>query len=108
MLFQIKSKPEDFIHIYVGLPRWLCTFLENVISKTENVSPINYDTLLERTLPLVYTRRYGVVIDKDDLPREAKPRIIKLHGSFCFGGRREEHKPYIITTLSLKVMIKME
>jgi len=42
-----RSKPEDFIHIYVGLPRWLRTFLEEVISKTENVSSVNYDTLLE-------------------------------------------------------------
>jgi len=42
-----KSKPEDFIHIYVGLPHWLRIFLEQVISKIENVSSINYDTLLE-------------------------------------------------------------
>jgi len=42
-----RSKPEDFIHIYVGLPRWLRIFLESVIAKTENVSGINYDTLLE-------------------------------------------------------------
>jgi len=42
-----RSKPEDFIHIYVGLPRWLRTFLERVIAKTENISRINYDTLLE-------------------------------------------------------------
>jgi len=42
-----KSKPEDFIHIYVGKPYWLRVFLEQVISKIENVSSINYDTLLE-------------------------------------------------------------
>ena len=62
-----------------------------------DVFTTNYDTLLERTLPLVFTRKYGVVINKDDLPNEVKPRIIKLHGSFCLGGVRKEHKPYIIT-----------
>ena len=42
-----RSKPEDFIHIYVGKPRWLCVFLEKVVGAVEGVSSINYDTLLE-------------------------------------------------------------
>jgi len=42
-----RSKPEDFIHIFVSRPTWLCLFLERVIERVENVSSINYDTLLE-------------------------------------------------------------
>lgn len=42
-----RSKPEDFIHIYVRKPRWLCVFLEKVVAAVESVSSINYDTLLE-------------------------------------------------------------
>jgi len=42
-----RSKPEDFIHIFVSRPTWLCMFLERVIEHVENVSSINYDTLLE-------------------------------------------------------------
>jgi hypothetical protein len=42
-----RSKPDDFIHIYVGLTKWLTVFLEYVISHIERVSSLSYDTLLE-------------------------------------------------------------
>ena len=56
----------------------------------------NYDSLLERTRKMVVSSRYGLVVDKEDLPVELKPRIIKLHGSFK--STEEEAKlPYVIT-----------
>ncbi|MDD5622855.1 MAG: SIR2 family protein [Actinomycetota bacterium] len=52
----------------------------------------NYDTLLERTQPFIYERKYDVVYSKEDIPGKMKPRIIKLHGSF------PSNRPFIITT----------
>lgn len=43
-------KAEDFIHIFVGLPRYLVKFLELVTERVKDVSPIVYDTLLEMYL----------------------------------------------------------
>ena len=43
-------KAEDFIHIFVGLPRYLVKFLELVTERVKDVSPIIYDTLLEMYL----------------------------------------------------------
>lgn len=51
----------------------------------------NYDTLLERTRPLVHTRRYDVVLAPEDLPHSARPRIVKLHGSI------PSHRPFVST-----------
>jgi len=56
-----------------------------------DVFTTNYDTLLERTLPKIYERKYDLVLTKDDLPQKQKPRIVKLHGSF------PSHRPFIIT-----------
>ncbi len=56
-----------------------------------DVFTTNYDTLLERTLPELWERRYEIVVDLLDLPGSLRPRIIKLHGSF------PTHRPYIIT-----------
>jgi hypothetical protein len=51
----------------------------------------NYDTLLERTTPFIYGRKYDVVLTHADLPGSMKPRIVKLHGSF------PSHRPFIFT-----------
>ncbi|HJQ24683.1 MAG TPA: SIR2 family protein [Blastocatellia bacterium] len=51
----------------------------------------NYDTLLERTLPLIYERKYDVIVNASDLPGSTRPRIVKLHGSF------PSNRPFIIT-----------
>ena len=45
-----------------------------------DVFTTNWDTLLERCLPLP-ERAYGVVTSADHLPLRAPPRIVKLHGS---------------------------
>ena len=47
-----------------------------------DVFTTNWDTLLERTRVLVTERKYGLVLNKDDIPLAGGPRIIKLHGSF--------------------------
>ena len=56
-----------------------------------DVFTTNYDTLLERTLPSVHDRKYEVVTNADDLPERARPRIVKLHGSF------PSQRPFVIT-----------
>ncbi|MCL8537999.1 SIR2 family protein [Chryseobacterium gallinarum] len=56
-----------------------------------DVFTTNYDTLLERSSKDVTSRRYNVVINKNDLSHSSKPRIIKLHGSL------PSEKPFIIT-----------
>lgn len=56
----------------------------------------NYDTLLERTLPFVYERKYDVVTTINDIPQKMKPRIVKLHGSF------PSHRPFIISEKEYK------
>lgn len=56
-----------------------------------DVFTTNYDTLLERTRPAVYERKYDLVLTASDLPSRAKPRIVKLHGSF------PSHRPFVIT-----------
>ena len=51
----------------------------------------NYDTLLERTVDLIYREKnYEIIYSQNDLPGSIKPRIIKLHGSI------PQVKPYII------------
>ena len=40
----------------------------------------NWDTLLERTRPLVVERGYGLVRNTNEIPLSPRPRIIKLHG----------------------------
>ena len=55
-----------------------------------DVLTTNYDTLLERARINVYSRKYDVVIRKEELVYSEKPRIIKLHGSFPSG-------PFIIS-----------
>lgn len=56
-----------------------------------DVFTTNYDTLLERTLPLIHDRKYDVVQTASDIPVLTKPRIVKLHGSFT------AHRPFILT-----------
>ncbi len=56
-----------------------------------DVFTTNYDTLLERTTEYITNQRFDVVINKEDLVYSAKPRIIKLHGSF------PSERPFIIT-----------
>ncbi|MYD62152.1 MAG: SIR2 family protein [Gemmatimonadetes bacterium] len=51
----------------------------------------NYDTLLERARNAVTSKRYEVVVNKEDLINSEKPRIVKLHGSF------PSDPPFIIT-----------
>ena len=47
-----------------------------------DVFTVNYDTLLERASSKITTRRFDVVVNKEDLVYSTRPRIIKLHGSF--------------------------
>ncbi len=56
-----------------------------------DVLTTNYDTLLERASIDVTDRRYSVVRTTADIPIAARPRIVKLHGSF------PSTRPYIIT-----------
>jgi SIR2-like domain len=56
-----------------------------------DVFTTNYDTLLERTTPFIYDRKYDLVLTHSDLPGRMKPRIVKLHGSF------PSHRPFIVT-----------
>lgn len=56
-----------------------------------DVFTTNYDTLLERACRSVSSRRYDVVVNKEDLVYSEKPRIVKLHGSF------PSERPFIIT-----------
>jgi hypothetical protein len=56
-----------------------------------DVFTTNYDTLLERSCKDVISRRYDIVVNKNDLVYSNKPRIIKLHGSL------PSERPFIIT-----------
>ncbi|PNU19875.1 SIR2 family protein [Geothermobacter hydrogeniphilus] len=56
-----------------------------------DVFTTNYDTLLERACTSITSQKYDVVVNKEDLVYSAKPRIIKLHGSF------PSERPFIIT-----------
>jgi len=50
-----------------------------------DVFTVNYDTLLERASAKVTSRRFDVVVSKDDLVYSSCSRIVKLHGSFPSG-----------------------
>lgn len=57
-----------------------------------DVFTTNYDTLLERAIEQVATRKnYKIVYSQDDLPGSVRPRLVKLHGSI------EHSNQYIIT-----------
>lgn len=57
-----------------------------------DVFTTNYDTLLERAIEQVATRKnYKIVYSQDDLPGSVRPRLVKLHGSIEHSGQ------YIIT-----------
>ena len=56
-----------------------------------DVFTTNYDTLLEQACSFSISRRYSVVLTKDDLVHSTKPRIVKLHGSF------PSTRPFIVT-----------
>jgi hypothetical protein len=56
-----------------------------------DVFTTNYDTLLERTRPAIYNRKYEVVLTPKDIASRAQPRIVKLNGSF------PSTRPFIIT-----------
>lgn len=47
-----------------------------------DVFTTNYDTLLERTLPKIFDKKYDIIQNISQIPTKMKPRIIKLHGSF--------------------------
>lgn len=54
----------------------------------------NWDTLIERTAPLILERRFDLVTVEDQFPRTSQPRIVKLHGSVTLPGSlisTEEH-----------------
>lgn len=46
-----------------------------------DVFTTNWDTLLERACKLVPDRSYTIVQSSADIPRGARPRVVKLHGS---------------------------
>ena len=46
-----------------------------------DVFTTNWDTLLERAFKLVPDRSYTIVRSSADIPRGARPRVVKLHGS---------------------------
>jgi hypothetical protein len=73
-----KYEPSDIHKNLLKLP-WVDVFTTN------------YDTLLERAADSVIERKYETIVNKEDLPRSSKPRIIKLHGSF------PSTRPFIIT-----------
>lgn len=56
-----------------------------------DVLTTNWDTLLERTKPQTPDRIYSCVRTVQDIPHQARPRIVKLHGSL------PSHKPFIFT-----------
>ena len=56
-----------------------------------DVFTTNYDTLLERACQLPRSRPYNAVVTQEDLGHLAKPRIVKLHGSF------PSIRPFIVT-----------
>lgn len=56
-----------------------------------DVFTTNYDTLLERACVNVDSRKYDIVLNKNDLMNAERPRIIKLHGSF------PSERPFIVT-----------
>ncbi|WP_439628893.1 SIR2 family NAD-dependent protein deacylase [Gemmata sp.] len=56
-----------------------------------DVLTTNYDTLLEREAATVFRRRYTVVRRPEEISSAARPRIVKLHGSF------PSNSPFILT-----------
>lgn len=56
-----------------------------------DVFSTNWDTLLERACSDVFERSYDVVRTIGDIPFTARPRIVKLHGSF------PGHQPFVFT-----------
>ena len=56
-----------------------------------DVLTTNYDTLLERAARASSGARYAVVRTPDELPSAARPRIVKLHGSF------PSNRPFVLT-----------
>jgi hypothetical protein len=56
-----------------------------------DVLTTNYDTLLERAAVSVFGRQYTVVRRPQEIASAARPRIVKLHGSFPSNG------PFILT-----------
>ena len=71
-------RPSDLHRLLLNLP-WADVFTTN------------YDTLLERAAPAIFGRKYEVVNNAADLAATARPRIIKLHGSF------PSHRPFVLT-----------
>lgn len=57
----------------------------------KDIFTTNWDTLLERSCPLVTNRSYSIVRTHEELPSSPRPRIVKLHGSF------PAHFPFIFT-----------
>ncbi len=57
----------------------------------KDIFTTNWDTLLERSCPLVTNRSYSIVRTHEELPSSPRPRIVKLHGSF------PAHFPFVFT-----------
>jgi len=62
-----NSEPGELHRMLLSLP-WTDVFTTN------------FDTLLERTLPSLDTRRYQTIRSQGKIPQSKRPRIIKLHG----------------------------
>jgi hypothetical protein len=56
-----------------------------------DVFTTNYDTLLERARINITSKRFDIVVNKEDLFYSKQPRIVKLHGSF------QSQRPFIIS-----------
>jgi hypothetical protein len=52
-----------------------------------DVFTTNWDTLLERTVLRLSDRHYDIVTSAAELPRAARPRIVKLHGTLPAQGK---------------------
>jgi len=83
-----------------------------------DVFTTNYDTLLEQASRLIIERKYDVVDRAVSLTGSARPRIVKLHGTFASGGdeplvtesdylRFDSERPHVFNTL-LQALLENE
>eukprot|EP00164_Ancoracysta_twista_P003478 GFYU01004640.1.p1 GENE.GFYU01004640.1~~GFYU01004640.1.p1 ORF type:complete len:938 (-),score=267.55 GFYU01004640.1:157-2970(-) len=79
----VKASPENFIHIFVGQPRWLTDFLEYMQSEEPNQPPVISNTLLE-----LYLRDDDLANDpqKETKVRDRRDKALAL--------LRNEHSNY--------------
>lgn len=83
-----------------------------------DVFTTNYDTLLEKASRLIVERKYDVVDRAISLTGSARPRVVKLHGTFASGGdeplvtesdylRFDTQRPHVFNTL-LQALLENE